>query len=91
MQLARKLLVFDPADPVDVGGQVGKQRLELPAADDPEREVRRSAGCGKDRLDALERDQLADEQAGERFVRSPARLEETLLGSDEADLHSVRR
>ena len=87
---AGSALVLDPGHVLDVGGRVGEQRVELSRADDAERDLRREPRRGEDRLQAVQRDQLADEQARERLLRRPARLEEPLLGADEADGDAVR-
>ena len=65
--------------------------LELAAADDPEGDLGRESSRSEDGLEAVERDQLADEERVERGVRLPAGPEEPVLGSDEADLDPVRR
>src|SRR4029079_8670338 len=62
-----------------------EDRVELPAPDDLEVDLRREPCRGEDRVDALERDQLADEERDEALGRSPAGTEEPLLGTDEAD------
>ena len=43
----------------------------------------------QDRLDALQRDQLADEERDETVRRGPVRSEEPVLGADEADGHFI--
>src|SRR5438876_1777854 len=91
MQLAPQLLVGDPRHPLDVGRPVGEQRLELAAPDDPERDLGREPRGGEDRLHAVERDELADEEAGPGLGRAPSRPEEPVLGADEADLDPRRR
>ena len=65
--------------------------LELAAADDAKRNLRRESGRGEDRLETVERDQLADEERVKRGVRLPAGPEEPVLRSDEAHLDPVRR
>src|SRR5256885_16286423 len=76
MQLAPQFLVGDPRHPLDVGRPVGEQRLELAAPDDPERDLGREPRGGEDRLYAVERDQLADEEAGPGLGRAPPPPEE---------------
>ena len=49
----------------------------------------REPRCRQDRLDTLQRDQLADEEGREAFRTAPGRLEEPLLGPDAADRHLV--
>ena len=86
MQLARQQLVLDPRDPLDVRWAPLELRLELAAADEPERELGRDARRLEDRLEAVQRDQLADEEARERALGAPAGLEDALLRADEAHL-----
>ena len=57
-----KLLVVDPVDPVDVGRAIGEEAVELARADDTERDLGREPGRRQDRLEPMERDQLADEE-----------------------------
>ena len=90
MELVRQPLVVDPGDPLDVRRRTGEEPLELAAADDPEAELGGKPGCGEDRLQSVQRDQLADEEAGEGLGPLPAGPEEALLGSDEADLDPPR-
>ena len=85
LELFRQLLVLDPVDPLDVRRALGQQRVELAAAHDAERDLRREPRRSEDRLDAVERDQLADEERVELLRRLPAGPEEPLLGADEAD------
>ena len=91
MQLAGKLVVLDPGDPLDVRRARLEQRVELAGANQPDPDLRRLARGGKDRLEAVERDQLADEQERERLLRRPAGPKEPLLGADEAVLDPLRR
>src|SRR5207244_5137767 len=70
---------------VDVAGRRREQWIELPGADDPEPDLGGEPGGGEDRLQAVQRDQLADEEAGERLPRRPPGCEDPLLGADEAD------
>ncbi len=85
LNLARQLLVLHPLDPLDVRRPFEQQRVELAAADDPERDLRRQPCSRKDRFDPVQRDQLADEERVEAPRRLPARPKEPLLGADEAD------
>ena len=73
------------------GGAVAEQRVELARSDDAERDVGREACRREDRLDALKRDQLADEEDGEPLRRRPAGVEQPLLGADEADREALAR
>src|SRR5207249_7011317 len=41
VELVREALIVDPADPLDVGGPVAELLLELAAADEAERQLRR--------------------------------------------------
>ena len=90
LDLGRKVVVLDPRNPVDVGGPVDEERLELAAADDPERDLGGERSRGEDRLEPVERDQLADEERMKRTLGLPARVEEPVLGADEADLDALR-
>src|SRR2546430_250055 len=85
MQLAPQFLVGDPRHPLDVGRPVGEQRLELAAPDDPERDLGREPRGGEDRLHAVERDELADEEAGPGLGRAPSPPEEPVLGAGQPD------
>ena len=67
-ELAGEALVVDPRDPLDVGGAIREQRLELARADDPKGDVRSEPRRREDRLEPVQRDQLSDEQAGERLA-----------------------
>ena len=71
------------------GGRSSQERLELPAPDDAERDLGCERGGGEDRVEAVERDQLADEEHVKRRLRLPAGEEEAVLGSDEADLDAL--
>ena len=84
-----QLLVVDPLHPLDVLGALLHDLVELAAADEADRELRRQPGGLEDRLEPMERDQLADEQEAERLVGAPARMEEAVLGADEADAHAL--
>ena len=86
-ELAGELFVVDPAHPLDVRRSLGEQVLELAAADEAQGQLWGGARCPEDRLHAVQRDQLPDEEARERLARRPAGPEEPLLGADEADLH----
>ena len=83
--LLRQLLVVDPVDPLDVRRPLVEERVELAAADDAKRDLGREARRRQDRLEPVQRDQLADEERVEVLRRLPARPEEPLLGADEAD------
>ena len=76
---------------LDVRGSLAEQALELAAADDAEAKLGRGAGRGEDRLEAVQRDQLADEERSERLLGRPAGPEEPLLRADEADLDALGR
>jgi hypothetical protein len=89
VELLRQALVVDPGDPVDVLGAAAGKLVELAAADEPKVELGRRPGGGEDGLEAVQRDQLPDEQHRERVVRGPARGEEPVLGADERDLDPV--
>ena len=82
--LARQVLVGDPRDPLDVGRMVVQQAVELTAADNAHGDLGSEPCRLEDRLQAVERDQLADEEDAERLVGPPASVEETVLGADEA-------
>ena len=69
----RQLLVGDPRHVLDVGGPPVEQLGELAVADDPERDLGHERCGGEDRLEAVERDQLPDEEDVERLRRVPAR------------------
>ena len=91
MELAREALVLDPRDPLDVRGPLVDERLELAAADEPKRQLGERA-CGREhRLETVQRDQLADEQHGERLRRRPAGAEDPLLRADEGNLDLLAR
>src|SRR5262249_31358299 len=72
VELVRNALVVDPPDPLDIWWEVLESVLELAAADEAEWYLGGRAGRGDYRLDSVERDQLADEQARERLARGPA-------------------
>ena len=74
-----------------LGGRSRSSAVELAAADDAERHLRREPRGREDRLDAVERDQLADEERVELLRRLPAGPEEALLGADEADRQPLGR
>ena len=86
LDLVRQIVVLDPRHPLDVPGPVVEEMLELAAADDAERDLGRERGGGEDRLEPVERDQLADEEGVKRALGLPARTEEPVLGADEAHL-----
>ena len=91
VQLFRQALVLDPGHVLDVRRAV----LRAAASSWPEpttrnAELGRESRGGEDRLESVERDQLADEEAGERLARRPAGPEDALLGADEADGDAVR-
>ena len=83
-------LVVEPRHVLDVRRARLEQAVELPAADDSEVDLRRKSRRGENRLDALKRDQLADEKRGEAGGRLPPRLEETVLRADEAHGYLVQ-
>ena len=89
--LARQVLVGDPRQPLDVGRRVVEQPVELAAADDAHGHLGSEPCRFEDRLQAVERDQLADEEDAERVVGSPTGMEETVLGADEAHADSPAR
>ncbi len=90
VELVGQELVLDPRDVLDVRRQVGEQALELSAADDAQGDVRVELRGGQDRLHALERNQLPDEQRLEVPRRCPPGTEDSLLRADEADLDVAR-
>ena len=71
LDLLRQPLVVDPLDPLDVLRPVEQQRIELSAADDPERNLRREPCSREDCLEPVQRDQLADEERVEGLRRLP--------------------
>ena len=76
---------------LDIRGNRVEDVLELSAADDAEVDVGcRSRGV-QDRLDALQRNQLADEENHEQLAALPARLEQPLFCADVADRHFIER
>src|SRR5207247_5190094 len=89
VQLFGQALVVDPADPLDIRRAVVQEPLLLSAPDQPDADLRRGARGAEDGRQAVERDQLADEQACKRLLGCPAGAEEALLGADEADLESL--
>ena len=91
LDLRRQPLVLDPLDPLDVRRPLAQQRVELAAADDAERDLRSEPGRGEDRLEPVQRDQLADEERVEASGALPAGPEEPLLGADEADRDALGR
>src|SRR5262249_23648824 len=91
VELVRNALVVDPPDPLDIWWEVLESVLELAAADEAEWYLGGRAGRGDDRLDSVERDQLADEQARERLARGPGGKGGAVLRADEADLEAFRR
>ena len=91
LDLAGEALVLDPRHPFDIGGPPVEEGLELAAADDAERDLGNERGRREDRLEAVERDQLADEEGVKGRLGLPAGPEQAVLGADEADLHPVRR
>ena len=85
VELAGEPLVLDPGHPLDVRGARLEEPVELPRADDAERELGREPRRFEDRLQPVQRDQLADEER----VREGAgrtRPKDPLLRADEADL-----
>ena len=68
-----------------LGGRSSQERVELAAADDTKRDLGREAGRRQDRLEPVQRDQLADEERVEVLGRLPPRPEEPFLCADEAD------
>src|SRR6266545_1613796 len=90
MQLVGQPLVLDPRHPLDVGRAPLEQRLELAAADDAERELGRESRRLEHGLEPVQRNQLADEDRGERRLHLPAGTEDALLRADEAHLDAPR-
>ena len=82
-------LVLDPGDPLDVGRARLEQRVELSAAGDGDGQLRHEPGRGEDRLEPVQRDQLAHEQ--EAPVRAPGRMEDPFLRADQADGEALAR
>ena len=84
-----RAFVFHPrhATPRSRAGR--EQLLELTAADDAELQLRRAPRGLEDRLQPVERDQLADEQRGELASAAPSPAEDALFGADEADLDAL--
>ncbi len=84
LEFGGQVLVFDPRRPLDVCRPVGEKVVQLAAADDAKRDLGCEPGSSEDRLEAVQRDQLADEKCVERRLRLPAGSEETILRSHEA-------
>ena len=70
---------------LDIRGPTCEQPFELSAADDTEVDLGRFPRCREDRLDTLQRNQLPHEERDEAVRRRPARREQPVLRSDEAD------
>src|SRR5947207_1830292 len=70
--LAREQLVRNPGHPLDVRRWAVEQPRLLAAADDAEADLGQEPRGRDDRLEPVEGDQLADEEAGERCLGSPA-------------------
>jgi hypothetical protein len=70
---------------LDVGRAGFEQRGELAVAHDAERHLGDERRRRQDRLQAVERDELADEQDAERLRRMPAGPEERLVRAHERD------
>ena len=87
--LARQVLVGDPAGPLDVRRMLVHHAVELAAADDAHRHVWSEPCRLEDRLQAVERDQLADEEDAKRLVGPPTCVEEPVLRADEADADAL--
>src|SRR5581483_9237718 len=75
-------------DALHVRWPVGQEPVELARADDPEGDVRCQARRGEDRVQPVQRDQLADEE--DRAAALPPGPENALLRADEADLDAPR-
>ena len=90
VQLVRQALVVDPCAALDVCGRVPHQRLELAAAHDAKAKLGCTSRGLEDRLQPVERYQLADEQRSEVLRCPPPRREDAFLCADEADLHVPR-
>src|SRR3989440_3062854 len=84
MELARQALVVDPGKVLDIRGTAFEQGVELAGPDHAEAKLGRKARRLEHDAYSLERDQLADEQHREWFLRPPPGREEALLRSDEA-------
>ena len=80
-----QLLVVDPRDVGDVRRPGLEQGRLLAVPDDADLDLGRELGGREDRLEPVERDQLADEEGVERLRRMPAGPEEGLVGADEGD------
>ncbi len=74
---------------LDVVRPAVEERVELAVTDDAERDVGEQRGRGEDRVEPVERDQLADEEDVERLGRMPSRPEERLLRADERNLDAL--
>src|SRR3990172_4920566 len=70
--------VLDPWHPLDIRSPGGERRLQLPAPDDPERDLRRQSCSGENRLQPVQRNELADEERVERACRGGAGGGETI-------------
>ena len=70
---------------VDVRRPRLQQGVLLPASDDAQLELGRERRGLEDRLEPVQRDELADEEGVERLGRVPAGAEERLVGPDERD------
>ena len=83
MELIREPFVLDPRDPVRRSRAESCTRdSSWPLPTSPELQLGRRARGGEDGLDAVQRDQLADEQDHERLGGRPAGPEDPLLGPD---------
>ena len=91
-QLVGQSLVLDPRDATRrSSGRASSSALELAAADDAEPELRCEPRRLEDRLQPVQRDQLADEERGERRPAVASRAwKSALLRADEADLDAPR-
>ena len=78
-QLARELLVVDPMHPLDVLGSIVQQMLELPAADDPERDLGREAGRLGSSPARVAGSACRRTGLGREGVRAPTWVEEPVL------------
>ena len=78
----RQLLVRDPRDPFDVPRALASKRLELAAPGDAQGKLGSEPRRREDRLQPVQRDQLADEER--RLARFPGGPEQALLRADEA-------
>src|SRR5205823_14975016 len=87
LELLRQRLVLDPRNAFHVRRRIQQQSFELATADDPKWDLGCKSGRLQARLDALQRDQLADEEDREARRRLSAWLEQSLFRPDEADRH----